>query len=205
MSSFKRVHSLSSDKQKRRDCNSPIAHWAFFYHSFLFIEGWGTANVHRMWCTFNHWTYLTCLLGFYWNEREPLYSSISACVVAGYFAWEDFWLFESTQYLMIFWDHLWFYVSYSPFKYLFKNIHIPVSTCTYLKFKKKIYIYIRILSSYMMTKCVSPWYNRTGWLGVKHQITYLHTCYFPNVSSPFPANIELHSVTVSRPTNLPLC
>ena len=22
-------------------------------------------------------------------------------------------------------------------------------------------------------KCVSPWYNRTGWLGVKHQLTYL--------------------------------
>ena len=26
-----------------------------------------------------------------------------------------------------------------------------------------------------MTKCVSPWYNRTGWLGVKHQLTYLRT------------------------------
>ena len=26
-----------------------------------------------------------------------------------------------------------------------------------------------------MTKCVSPWYNRTGWLGVKHQFTYLLT------------------------------
>ena len=24
-----------------------------------------------------------------------------------------------------------------------------------------------------MTKCVLPWYNRTGWLGVKHQFTYL--------------------------------
>ena len=24
-----------------------------------------------------------------------------------------------------------------------------------------------------MTKCVSPWYNRTVWLGVKHQLTYL--------------------------------
>ena len=27
----------------------------------------------------------------------------------------------------------------------------------------------------MMTKCVSPWYNCTGWLGVKHQFTYLLT------------------------------
>ena len=26
-----------------------------------------------------------------------------------------------------------------------------------------------------MTKCVSPWYNRTGWLGVKHQFTDLLT------------------------------
>ena len=25
----------------------------------------------------------------------------------------------------------------------------------------------------MMTKCVSPWYNHTGWLGVKHQFTYV--------------------------------
>ena len=24
-------------------------------------------------------------------------------------------------------------------------------------------------------RCVSPWYNRTGWLGVKHQLTYLLT------------------------------
>ena len=22
-------------------------------------------------------------------------------------------------------------------------------------------------------RCVSPWYNRTGWLGLKHQLTYL--------------------------------
>ena len=24
-----------------------------------------------------------------------------------------------------------------------------------------------------MTKCVLPWYNRSGWLGVKHQFTFL--------------------------------
>ena len=24
-------------------------------------------------------------------------------------------------------------------------------------------------------RCVSPWYNRTGWLGVKHQLTYLRS------------------------------
>ena len=30
---------LSSDKQKRRDSDGPIAHWPFFYYSFLFIEG----------------------------------------------------------------------------------------------------------------------------------------------------------------------
>ena len=27
----------------------------------------------------------------------------------------------------------------------------------------------------MMTKCVSPWYNSIGWLGIKHQVTYLLT------------------------------
>ena len=26
---------------------------------------------------------------------------------------------------------------------------------------------------YVSTKCVTPWNNRNGWLGVKHQITYL--------------------------------
>ena len=26
-----------------------IAHWPFCYYSFLFIERWGTADVHRMW------------------------------------------------------------------------------------------------------------------------------------------------------------
>ena len=25
-------------------------------------------------------------------------------------------------------------------------------------------------------RCVSPWYNHPGWLGVKHQFTYLLTC-----------------------------
>ena len=29
-----------------------------------------------------------------------------------------------------------------------------------------------------MTKCVSPWYNHTGWLGVKHQFTYLPVSLF---------------------------
>ena len=37
--SIKRMYCLSSDKQKRRDCDGPIAHWPFFYHSFLFFEG----------------------------------------------------------------------------------------------------------------------------------------------------------------------
>ena len=49
ISSIKRMYHLSSDKQKRRNCDGPVAHWPFFSYSFLFIEGWGTANVHRMW------------------------------------------------------------------------------------------------------------------------------------------------------------
>ena len=34
---YKRMYCLSPDKQKRRDCDGPIAHWPFFYytHSFL--------------------------------------------------------------------------------------------------------------------------------------------------------------------------
>ena len=30
---------LSSDTKERKHCDSPIAHWPFFYCSFLFIEG----------------------------------------------------------------------------------------------------------------------------------------------------------------------
>ena len=33
-----------------------------------------------------------------------------------------------------------------------------------------------------MTTCVSPWYNRTGWLGVKHQVTYLITYWTQDLS-----------------------
>ena len=44
----------------------------FFGYSFLFIEGWGTANVHRMWWTFNYWTYFTDLFRCSWNKWEPL-------------------------------------------------------------------------------------------------------------------------------------
>ena len=35
-----------------------------------------------------------------------------------------------------------------------------------------------IQHEYVMTECVSPWYNRTGWLGVNHQLTYLLTLLF---------------------------
>ena len=34
----KRIYCLSLDKQKRRDCDGLIAHWPFFYYSFLFIQ-----------------------------------------------------------------------------------------------------------------------------------------------------------------------
>ena len=30
---------LSSDKQKGRDCDGPIAHWPFLYYSFLLLKG----------------------------------------------------------------------------------------------------------------------------------------------------------------------
>ena len=29
---------ICSDKQKRRDCDSPTAHWPFYYYSFFFIN-----------------------------------------------------------------------------------------------------------------------------------------------------------------------
>ena len=39
ISNTKRMYCLSPEKQKRRDCDGSIAHWPFFYYSFLFIEG----------------------------------------------------------------------------------------------------------------------------------------------------------------------
>ena len=74
ISSFKRVYCLSSDKEKRRIFDSLIALWPFFCYSFLFIEGWGTTSVHRMWRTFNCWTYFTYSFRSYWNNRETAQS-----------------------------------------------------------------------------------------------------------------------------------
>ena len=36
---IKRMYILSSEKQKRRNCDGSIAHWPFFSYSFPFIEG----------------------------------------------------------------------------------------------------------------------------------------------------------------------
>ena len=36
--------------------------------------------------------------------------------------------------------------------------------------QERVYMYEK---SYELWICLSPWYNRTGWLGVKHQLTYL--------------------------------
>jgi len=47
---------------------------------------------------------------------------------------------------------------------------------------------LSLSNSFVMTKrpfSNSPWYNRTGWLGVKHQLTYLLTYL------PFPNSILL--------------
>ena len=38
-SKFETVYYLFSDKQKIGNCDSPITHWPFIYHSFLFIKG----------------------------------------------------------------------------------------------------------------------------------------------------------------------
>ena len=38
----------------------------------------------------------------------------------------------------------------------------------------------------------SPWYNRTGWLGVKHQVTYLLLiCFFSRLYSAWRVNVTL--------------
>ena len=57
-------------------CDSLTAHLAFFHRSHLFIEGWGTTNVHHMW-----WTRLVCLLVQSWLkwERPILQLSHGVC------------------------------------------------------------------------------------------------------------------------------
>ena len=53
------MYILSSEKQKRRNCDGLIAHWPFFSYSFLFIEGWGTAIGRDKRLTIDH-ILLTC-------------------------------------------------------------------------------------------------------------------------------------------------
>ena len=41
------------------------------------------------------------------------------------------------------------------------------------------------LLTYLLTNQLSPWYDRTGWLGVKHHVTYLLTYLLTNQPSPW--------------------
>ena len=52
----------------------------------------------------------------------------------------------------------------------------------------------------VLTECVSSWYNRTGWLGVKHQVTY-HLHIIPDLSvfhNQSALNYNLFGVTETR-------
>ena len=44
-------------------------------------------------------------------------------------------------------------------------------------------------------RCVSPWYNRTGWLGVKHQLIYLITYSYTSRA----AFIFMRAVSLTHP------
>ena len=49
---------------------------------------------------------------------------------------------------------------------------------------KNICCFISSVTEFVNLHIISPWYNRTGWLGVKHQVIYLLTAYyFPRVGS----------------------
>ena len=45
-------------------------------------------------------------------------------------------------------------------------------------------------------RCVSPWYNRTGWLGVKHQLTYVFTTW------SFAVKMWYFPISMSRSKNM---
>ena len=85
--------------------------------------------------------------------------------------------------------------------YMFVHVvfFVTVKVCGYLFFTGfasvcvfhgvlELYIYRLILRN--TYRCVSPWYNRTGWLGVKHQLTYL-----PWSGVCVPAGMCVHSCT----------
>ena len=82
-------HIFPNLKQKRRNCDNPIAHWSFFYHSFLFTEGEEppvcTACDERL--TIEH-ILITC--SDFIEMREALDSSVVACIVPRHFTCEDF-------------------------------------------------------------------------------------------------------------------
>ena len=50
-----------------------------------------------------------------------------------------------------------------------------------------------LLAVFICVGCCSPWYNRTGWLGVKHQVIYLLTVVVCNVCQepPSPGGFSL--------------
>ena len=51
---------------------------------------------------------------------------------------------------------------------------------TFIQTQKPFSIYMSVYLSVCLSICLSsPWYNRTGWLGVKHQLTYLLTICLP--------------------------
>ena len=93
--------------------------------NILFIEGWGTASVYRMWWTFNYWTYFTYLFRSYWDTREPLSSSVTACVVSD-FTWEDFVTFwKKSIFVETFkWDHLWLCLCLTSLLSMVLNLYI---------------------------------------------------------------------------------
>ena len=52
----------------------------------------------------------------------------------------------------------------------------------------------------------SPWYNRTGWLGVKHQLTYLLLPWPPSPPNSLPSTLSLpYPPPPHPPTTLSLC
>ena len=86
--------------------------------------------------------------------------------------WSDWFsrLTCESIYIYIFEKRFWVCVLPTSNDCLKKNLN----TYKFLKWK---------FLTYMSTKCVMPWDNRNGWLGIKHQITYLPFLYITKKTS----------------------
>ena len=114
------------------------------------------------------WLLCHCCLPFNFCPQSPFSQSVHKWV-----AWHDICLVTLDQ--VVIWPHERKWILSLTWGVMF--LIDPAQTfffffCAVLPF---LFLISSIFDSYhTKTECVSPWYNCSGWLGVKHQVTYLN-------------------------------